>query len=496
MTLYADPTVLYGTNDYLYNGGETPDSLLMIGGRELDYINGTLSITHSIDNRCSVRFAVESDESLNIIDGEYVALRLRKKRAFDGLVTIPTQSFPGPFNRIYSIDATCFDALADRRVIAATFQSMTVADIVRELLQEYLYDDDVAEGQISGGFLVTEALFSYVPLSKALDALAAAANYHWHIDGLRRLNFGPIDLFAAPFDLDEIDGYADSVKVDGGNREYRNRQYIRGGKAETVSRTESWLGDGEQKTFVTGFPIARDPTITVDSVAQTVGVKGIGSEDAQWFWAHGSTEVTQRSGDTPLSAAQVLEITYVGLFDLVVVSSDLFAISQRQAVEGFGTGIVDHVETDTTLLSQSAAFESAASLLNKYATEARSLSWDTEREGLDAGQLITANLPDLDFDGVQLYIFEVTTKDKASRLIHSVRAAEGPDDKDWASWFKKIAQPAEPLFFRENIGEEETVIVLTSYAENWEWTEDVAQTVYSCPVPSTSLFPSTTLFPC
>lgn len=494
--LYSTSSIPYSSNDYLYNGLPMPDSLLVVGGKELDYINGTLSIVHSIDSRCSVRFAVESDVALNIADGELVALRLRQKRAFDGVVTKPTETFPGPFNRIYNIDATCFDYLADRRVVAATFQSMTVEDIVRELLLNYLYDDDVAEGQISAGFLVTEALFSYVSLSKTLDSLAAAAGYHWHIDGLRRLNFGPIDLFTAPFDLDEVDQFSNSVKIDGGNREYRNRQYIRGGKAETVSRTESWLGDGEQRTFVTGFPIAKQPTITVDTVSQTVAVKGIGDVGAQWFWARGSSEVTQNTGDTPLSSAQTLEITYVGLFDLVVVSSDLFAVSERQAVEGFGTGIVDNVDTDTTLLSQAAAFDSAASQLNRYATKARSLSWDTEKEGLDAGQLIAVNLPDLDFDGVSLYITEVTTRDKASRLIHSVRAVEGPDDNDWAAWFKKVAQPAEPLFFRENIGEEQSVIVLTSHVENWEWEEAVVQTVYACPVPSTSLFPSTSLLPC
>lgn len=477
---YSDPSTEYSSSGVLWDGDEFPDAFLVIGGKELDYINGSLRIKETVDRRSTMRLKVESDVDLEFNEGERVTLYLKQQRAFTGALMRPAESYPGPFNRVYGIEGVDWHYLADRRVITRAFLATDVETIVKAIISEFLADDDVSEGTIDAPAAVEEAVFSYVFATSALDKLAELGGYHWFLDHLKRLNFGPINSFPAPFDLDEITEHAGSVKKTVGNRNYRNRQFLRGGKAETEDRVESWSGDDEQRTFVVGFPIAREPSIKLNTVLQTVDVKGIGDENSEWFWARGSTEVTQNQLGTPISPTDALEITYKGLFDLIVLSSDTQEIVRRQQEEGFGTGTVDSVVTDPTISSVEIAFASAAGKLQRFGVEGLSLSWDTEQEGLAAGQLIHVALPDLGLANRDLLIMEITTQDKASRLIRSVRAVDGPDDGDWTGWFQEVTEGLDPIAFRENLGFEEVLIVLTTTDENWTWEEDIVTTVYAC----------------
>jgi len=297
--------------------------------------------------------------------------------------------------------------------------------------------------------------------------------------------------------LTDIDEFADQAKASIGNRDYRNKQYIRGGKAETISRTDSWLGDGEQRTFVAGFPLAKQPTITVNAVSATIAIRGIGDPNADWFWAAGSTEITQNSSDPVVASGIIIELTYVGLFDIIVLSTDSQEVARRKAIQGFGSGIVENVAKDTTLKTSAVAFQFAAGKLGRFAVEGRSLTWQSELQvGLEPGQSILVNMPSRGFDNVTMFIPEIETLDRGGRVIKTVRAVEGPDDGDWATWFGRLLAPIDTIAFRENIGEEEVLIILTSTEENWEWEESIVNTIHTCPAPSTTLFPETTLFPC
>lgn len=481
MTLtYSDPETAYNTEDFLWNGEETPNVLLRIGERSLNYVGGSLRLKHVVDRRSTARLALESDVQLSLREGERVLLRLNKKRAFTGILSNPVETWPGPENRIYQIEAVSFSALADRRIVTATYQNTTVEAIVADLVSDFLDAENVSIGDIAPGPAVTEAVFSYIPVSRALDSLAERSGFHWYIDGLRRLWMGPPAYFPAPFSLDDIDEFADQASKGESNRDYRNRQYIRGGKAETTPRVDNFIGDGVLKTFVTGFPIARQPTVKVNNAEETVAVRGIGDPDAQWFWSRGSAELTQNDSETPLTSGDDLEVTYIGLFDLVVVSTDIAEVNRRKALEGVGTGIIERVDTEPTAYTAQTAFELAAGKLTKFGVRGRYVVWSTERTGLEPNQTITVNVPEIELDGQSLLITEIEVQDRAGRLIHTVRAVEGPDDNDWASWFKRTTDSLDPLAFRENISELETVSILTSHSGTWDWIELVTPIVFAC----------------
>ena len=228
---HLSPEQIASVVDWIEN--EPPDTLITIGGEEVNYIGGSLRIVHSVANRCNANFKIESDVHLDLKEGSPVYIRIGGKDHFRGVLMKPVETWPGPFNREYSVDASCFEYLAERRIMAASYQNMTLGEIVEDIVDNFLAADGVTKGTIATGPMATEAVFSYVFVADALDKLAERANFRWHIDRNRALTFGPVDLNPAPFDLDNIDEYADKARVSKGNRDYRNRQYIFGGKAET-----------------------------------------------------------------------------------------------------------------------------------------------------------------------------------------------------------------------------------------------------------------------
>ena len=472
-------------------------SVLTVGARTLDYVSGTLRLKHSYDRRCTARFTVESDTDLLFGEAEEVDLQFDGVTVFGGQLFKPVETWPTHENREYKLEAVCYHHLPGTRIIAKSYVNTTVDVIVKDIITNILSDEGITEGSIPVGLTVKEVVFAYVNVAKALDKLAEVSDSHWHVNDDKELSFGPMSLFTAPFDLTDIEEFADDAEAETGNRDYRNKQYIRGGKSETIERTDSWIGDAEQTTFVAGFPLAKQPSITVDSVGETIAVRGIGDPNADWFWAAGSTEITQNTANPPVPIGDVIELTYVGLFDIIVLSTDEQEVVRRQQIQGFGSGVVEFVDTDTTIKTQGSAFQFAAGKLQRFAVEGRELKWSSELQvGLEPGQQILVNIPSRGFDNVTMFIPEIETKDRGGRVIKTIRAVEGPDDGDWATWFGRLLAPIDTIAFRENIGEEEILIILAAVEENWEWAEDVVVTVISCSAPSTTLFPSTTLLPC
>ena len=487
MTLtYSDSEAPYSSGDYVYPGEETPDTLLLVGDRILDYISGTLRVSESADRISTARLTVESDEPLFLNEGEPIRLTLRKRLAFTGMLMNPVETWPGHTSRLYQLEGVDFTIIPQQRILSAAYQNTFVGDIVRSIAN-FLSDEGITAGEIATGPSVVEAVFSYVPCSDALNKLAEMSDYHWRIDELKVLHFGPVTQFPAPYTLTSIDEMTESAGSSKSNKDYRNRQYIRGGKAETEARTESWAGDGRTKTFVTSFPIARDPAITVNGVSQTIAIRGF-DDSAKWFWVYGVPGVTQNDNQTAVPDGQAIELSYIGLFDVVVVSSSQGEVERRRELQGFGTGKVEAVDVDGALVTLPDAFQAAAGKLSKYGTAGRELNWSTETmPDLHAGQSIVVDMPEREFDSVTMYVAEIELSDVASRLIKDVRAVEGPDDGDWANWFGRNLKPQQPVSFRENLSEDESLIILTQQTPVWGWDELSTINVNACHVVSDAL---------
>lgn len=358
---------------------------------------------------------------------------------------------------------------------------------------DYLVVEELAN--IQQGPTIREAVVNYAPVTEALDGLAEKAGFIWWIDAAKALHFVERATYAAPWQAAAADMRQGSVTVEHANPKYRNRQYIKGGRDVTDPQTESRKGDGDTRSFALGFPIAKVPTVQVNAVAQTVGIKGIDT-GKQWYWSKGDPVLTQDPTGVPLATTDTLSISYQGEYDIIVLSEDNAQIVGRQQVEGGGTGYVEDVADEPQTSNRDAAFQSANAKLKQYAQIGRRLRFRTRRTGLAPGQLLAVNLPEHALNGTEMLIESVSISDEADVLWYDVLAVEGPEQGSWSRMFKAMATRGQAFVERVNIGQDQTLIILQTFNEAWPWGETVTVTVFACPIPSVNLYPSATLYPC
>lgn len=396
----------------------------------------------------------------------------------------------------------CFHAIscadehyrADKRRAAESYVSKTAGYIVQDLWAKYLQAEGVTVGEIQTGPTVAEMVINYARVSEALDALAEKAGFIWQIDQNKELHFIDRSTNAAPWNFTALKSIS-TPTLKTGNPQYRNRQYVVG-TAITDTQTNTFIGDGDiVKTFTVGYPIAEVPTITIDAVAASVGIKGLdtpGTKD--FYWSKGDAIVTS---DIAPGAGAVVVISYKGQYPVMVLSTDNAAIINKQTVERSGTGYVDDICDDPGTTSVDAAWELAAAKLQKYCRDSRRFSYRTNDNGLFPGQLqhVTYSLLGLDQD---MLIEAVSmSEDGVGYIAYDVTCIEGPEMGSWSQLFKRLADQAKMIMDRINVGLGDTVIIMSSVQEDFGWAEATTQTVYACSVPAADLYPADSgLYPC
>ncbi len=449
---------------------------------------------------------------------------------------------------------------------------------------------------VATGPTVASFLVNYVPVSKAFDDLANLAGYTWQIDANKVLWMLPPTAAVMPspwvYDGTQGDDTTTSQVLEETNPLYRNAQWILSIKDVTTSQTETKQGDGTATAFTLAYPIHSVPTVTVNGVAQTVGIGQVDPAGTkQWYWNEGSNVLSQdpagpplntvyqtliASGATagtftlsykgvatanitwndtaatvqtrlqalttvgagnalvtggPLPGAQLLitfaaalahdatqvivgtnalvggtptlatvsplSVTYIGEWTSNVYSQSGGAIVTEQATEGgTGTGIVEEAHSDATITTSGQGFQLAGALLARYAQIGRTLTFTTRTGGLAPQQLLTVNLPPAwGMFGVQALIESITVTTDDVWWLYSVKALVGPVNDTWVQYFQRIANPLGTL--PGTAGVQQTVALLQAETAAWNWTAATyTATVTVCPVPSATLFPSPTLFPC
>ncbi len=284
--------------------------------------------------------------------------------------------------------------LAEKRVAAKVYTSTTTDVIVNDLISSYLRYEGITVGQINTGASVHGIVLNCEKSSQALERLAKMAGMYWYIDDQKRLYFltlstGPAAPFAVTSDLIDYDY---EVSVYNSNDLYRNQQIIKGGKGVTTTQTETRHGDGVSRSWSFGFGMAKKPTVTVNSVSQTVSTKG--NTGAQWYWQEKDAVLTQDSGQTVLVSTDTLVVTYVGYFDAISILNSQTAIAQMGAAEG-SSGIVENVLTDNKVHDLNTANTIGQGLLNYYAVDGETVTFTTRQYGLDIGQSVSVTIPEL-----------------------------------------------------------------------------------------------------
>lgn len=300
------------------------------------------------------------------------------------------------------IDVSCVDynQIFDRFFIAESFVNplQNLREIVTFIVDGYLSEEGINVDNVDTGPLIPETkVFNFKTITQVFNELATLTNYVYYLDYHKNLFFKPRGAISNTDQLTEANILSYKVRRGRSIGPYRNRQYVRAGTAETEERTENLHGDSFRKTFNTSYEIAKEPTVTLNGGAATIGVLGLETGTKQFYWSKGSNQIVQDDAGSLLSSIDVLAVTYVGRYPLLVVAQLDEEIEARKVVEG-GSGVYEALKTDPNLndLDATESLANALLLVNGFIPD--EIVVTTRSRGFRAGQLITVYLPDEGID--------------------------------------------------------------------------------------------------
>jgi hypothetical protein len=293
---------------------------------------------------------------------------------------------------------------------------------------------------IGNGALIPTTAYAFqngnlMDIGKCLTDLANKSvfpsPFNWDIDKNFKLRFQAKTATPAPFCVATANGdfLVAGLSVLNSSPAYRNDQYIIGG-FDTQSKTEIKLGDSQTQTWTLGYPVAAPivsgdkPIITINAVVggviqypgtpQVVGVQGV-DVGKDFYYAVGSTQITQDPSETPLVASsgnipgEALVIVYNGT---IPVTSHAFDATEQAALailEGAGrSGIVTVVESFPGL-NKAASDAVCAAKLAWGKVRGRTFAFQTLHYGLQTGMLVNVFEPTLGLNNAVCLVSKMTT---------------------------------------------------------------------------------------
>jgi hypothetical protein len=384
------------------------------------------------------------------------------------------------YHLVFDVDCVSHDALADRRIIARSYESptQTLSTIVNDIITQDFAGDGIDTTNVATGPAIGKVIFNYSHANTVFDQLAELTGYSWWIDAYKKLYFVDRATITAPYSLTSASANFRSVNVEHLRQDYRNRQYIKAGLGLTSSRTENFVGDGTRKSFTLAYPVGKVPTsITVGGVAKTIGIREVDS-GYDWYWQSGSPVINQDSGAVAVGAGVAIAVQYQGQYPILVAAQDDAQVSTRSSVEG-GSGYYDEIQDEPDINDTTSASDRANALLRRYARINRKVNLNTVTAGLRAGQLVDVDITQHALTGSWL-VESVSVRDYTGRDVeYSATLLDGEAIGGWQGFFGALSNNARKLEFREN----EVILLLRTASEQVGLTDSSSYTTAAPTAP-------------
>lgn len=474
-----------------------------IGGSTVFVDAGSLKIDLSVGKRSQASFTVKTDtstffqqyEQVQVLDGSGTLV-------FAGYITSPQARKPG-YQAVLEWTISCIgqEYLAKKRVVQASYTNKTCGYIARDILTTVLASEGVTMGTIYDGPTCSDTLYCSNSLvcdgnallpqasffTKAADALdslvqsasAAGVSYYWSIDSNKVLDFAPYGTVTGPtIDDTQIDQVNNAPSITFANPNYRNSQYVTGGVAQTSSRTETIVGDGNTRSFVLGFQLSSAPTIVISAVTKTVGLKG--TSGSQWYWAQGDNTIVQDNSEAVLASAATGSVTYIGQYPNTALVTNAAQITYQAGIDGT-SGINEEIQSDQSLTTATNALTEASNLLTRYAAQGAQLTGTTRATGYAPGQLCPVNMPYFNLVNTKALLETVSIADlDGLNIWYTLKAVIGPYDTTWVDFWSRILSPQPPA--NSNAQSTTSTSTLVDLTVTDSPSANVNISVFACPI--------------
>ncbi len=403
---------------------------------------------------------------------EVIATDSSANRIFAGTINQIRESYSNAGNvKYYNINCVDYNQLADRHLVAYAYESEKAGDIVKDIISRFFVYGSASENidvtNVEDGPEIEKAVFNYIPASQCFDELAQLANKVWYIDFNKKLYFTDSSSNAAPFSLTETSENWRNIEIDRGRDQYRNRQYIRAGTANTSDRTDTVTAVASQTLFEYPYPVGKVNWVKEDGVSKTFGVKGL-DEGKDFYWSYNSSVL---EAATAPGAGVDVSMNYQGLYDILLTETDYDEVSTRQAIEG-GTGIYESIIDDPQINTQVMASDTALAYLRRYGIIPETITFETDQAGLRSGQLLTVDIGVYGISG-DFLIESVSTNDIGGVLNrYKVNAVSNESLAGWLDFFNSLSRQTQKL----SLYDEDKVSILESATEGIDFTDSATET--------------------
>lgn len=452
--------------------------VLLSGWTVTNKINQTSSL------KCGILDVSPSQNTVDISEikeGSSVELYNGTEKIFSGIIKTLSKSNYGPGIIQLDINASDNNEIANRRLVASSIVNKTAGWIVANVILPVLAEEGVTAGTIDDGFTLLKVNFNYISCTQALNYLQTCTGFNWDIDIDKHLNFISRDAERTPWDLTDPLNYR-NLKSTRKYEQYRNTQYIQGGKVETSQQINEELTpepDGEIMEFKTRFPLAGKPVLDIYTngtwsavLASDIGVKDVDT-NKKWYYQLDSNVISQGDGEK-LIIGQKIRATYIGKKDVFLIYSNEPEIAERADIEN-SSGIYEKFEKNVGLLSDAEARQYAKSIIDKFGEIEDKCSFVTEKSGLKVGQILKINKPELGINQEDFLIESITIKPIGSvNLEYSVSALDGIALGGWETYFKKLVEATQDV-----INENENIVFSKSTSDKYNISSETDITVNS-----------------
>lgn len=432
---------------------------------------GSLSVSDNLNGRSTATFSLlDTSGAWRPVVGSEVILLNGATRLFAGTIdSFDEEILMGSSALAFEVSCVDYNALPGRHLVARAYEAQTLGAIVADIVTQDLAGEGITTTYVQTGPTIEKAIFNYNTAEEAFNNLAEISGYVWWIDYNKVLHFCTRDTNAAPFALTSSSANFRKLKVTRTREDYRNKQYVRAGYDLTDSRVEAFKGDGTNKTFVASLPIGKAPTlVTVAGASKTIGIRGLDT-GKDFYWSKGDRELTQDDGAAAVGAGVAVALTYQGMFPILLAATSESQVAAMKAVEG-GTGVYESIRDEPNIDTEAMATQDADALLRKYARIPKIIAFETDTDGLAAGQLITVTIPAHGLAGSFL-IESVQARDINGKTVqYSVKALDGEALGGWDAFFRALALAGRKYVIREN----EVVILLRAITETVTFTDVVS----------------------
>lgn len=427
---------------------------VQVGGYALDaWLDNTdYQTSMRLNSRSSMNLSLHvSGAAFTFAVGQWVRMLIDTTPIFSGTIEDIEQTTineKATTQYVYRLSAVSDAAICDRRVVTEVYENQSVGAIVRSLLALYLASENITAGVIEDSITLVKVVFAYRTVSECLDELCKKSGLQWMIDENRQLHVYGETLFVAPFALTSANAVFRKVVTRVTRDQYRNVQIVRAGRLLTAAQTESAKGDGQNKTFHARFPLAQVPTITVNGVAKTVGIRSV-ETGKDFYWSKDDRALTQDDSGSALTSSDTITWTYRGLAPLTVVLESPSGIADRQAFEG-GTGRYERVEMQQSVDGSDVVTELAAGLIRRYSTFDTTVELETDEDGLRVGQSVLVTVPELGLSGYYLVRTVRMQGFAVNRRRYQIGLTSGEERNDARQFFAMLAASGQGLLIRDN----------------------------------------------